>query len=110
MRIDPRLPYQDGEILEKQYASAFFGTDLNERLQQQDVDTVIVTGCTTSGCVRATVIDAMQHGYRPIVPVEAVADRNTNAHRQNLTDIALKYGDVVPGDDVLQQVMELPET
>lgn len=104
VQIDNRLSYKESEVLEKQYASAFFGTDLHQRLQEQKVDTLIVTGCTTSGCIRATVVDAMQYGYRPVVPPEAVADRNQLAHQQSLTDISLKYGDVVPIETLIQQM------
>lgn len=104
VRIDERLPYRGPEVVEKQYASAFFGTKLHERLLENGVDTVIVTGCTTSGCIRATVVDALQYGYRPIVPEEAVADRNPAAHQQSLTDIAFKYGDVMPVDSVIGEL------
>ena len=107
VQIDERLPYHKSEVLEKRYASAFFGTALHERLQQQGVDTLIVTGCTTSGCIRATVVDAMQYGYRPVVAEEAVADRNQAAHQQNLTDISLKYGDVVSTNWVMEHIGQM---
>ena len=73
-------------------------------------DSLIVTGASTSGCVRATAVDALQHGYRPIVPREAVGDRNPEAHAANLYDIDTKYGDVVSVDDVIAHLEELAAT
>jgi maleamate amidohydrolase len=101
--IVPELPPgPDDVILIKQYASAFFGTSLAAMLTVQGVDTLIITGCSTSGCVRATAVDAMQHGFRPIVPRECVGDRHAAPHEANLFDINAKYGDVVPLADVLK--------
>ena len=68
---------------------------------------VVITGASTSGCVRATAVDAIQHGYRPAVPREAVGDRNPDAHEANLYDIDTKYGDVVSVDDVVAHVEQL---
>ncbi len=103
--IDPRIAPAEGEaVLVKLFASAFFGTALSSLLAAQGCDSLIVTGASTSGCVRATVVDAIQHGYRPIVPREAVGDRNPAAHEANLYDIDAKYGDVVPLDDVLDHL------
>ena len=65
------------------------------------VDTLVVTGASTSGCVRATAVDALQHGFRPVVPREAVGDRNPDAHEANLYDIDAKYGDVIGVEDAL---------
>lgn len=94
--IDPRvLPQVDEPVLVKQGASFFFGTDLHQRLQSLEVDGVVVTGLTTSGCVRATVVDALQYNYRVLVPEEAVGDRDADAHRANLKDMGIKYADVV---------------
>lgn len=94
--FDPRLPVKGSEsILYKKYASCFFGTDLVPRLLSHRVDTLIITGCTTSGCVRATAVDSVQTGFRPMVVREAVGDRNPTAHAQSLADIDAKYGDVV---------------
>ena len=85
-----------GELLiKKKYASAFFGTDLASILSASGVDTVIIGGCTTSGCVRATAVDALQYGLHAIVPREAVGDRAEAAHEASLFDIDMKYGDVV---------------
>ena len=100
--IDPRLGRRDDEpIIAKKFASAFFGTDLAERLGAAGIDTLILTGCTTSGCVRATAVDAMQHGFRPIVVREAVGDRWPSAHEQSLIDLQAKYADVESVGEVL---------
>jgi len=96
VKLDPRLQHMPDELLLiKKYASAFLGTPLAATLVSRGVDTVVVTGCTTSGCVRATVMDALGHGFRP-VPEEAVGDRAQEPHEANLFDIDCKYGDVVP--------------
>ncbi|RGP53638.1 isochorismatase family protein [Pseudomonas abyssi] len=96
VQIDPRVSPLDGEqVIVKHGASFFFGTDLAERLRQQQVDGVVVTGLTTSGCVRATVVDALQHDFRVLVPQEAVGDRDQGAHNANLKDMGIKYADVV---------------
>ena len=96
VKVDPRLRRLPDElVLVKKYASAFHGTPLAPTLVSRGVDTVLVTGCTTSGCVRATVMDALAHGFRPIVPEEAVGDRAQEPHDANLFDIDSKYGDVV---------------
>ena len=106
--IVPELPPAANDvILIKQYASAFFGTSLAAMLTSQGVDTLIVTGCSTSGCVRATAVDAMQNGFRPIVPRECVGDRHEAPHEANLFDINAKYGDVVPLADVMTQLAQL---
>ena len=101
--VDPRLDMQDNDsLLVKKYASCFFGTDLVPRLMSQRVDTLIITGCTTSGCVRATAVDAVQNGFRPIVVREAVGDRSVSAHEQSLFDLNQKYADVCSLDETLQ--------
>ncbi len=94
-----RLP--DEDIIEKHWASAFFDTDLSARLKKQNVDSLVITGLTTSGCVRASVLDGMQHEYPVVVPREAVGDRNPQAHEANLHDMNAKYADVLSKDDVL---------
>lgn len=102
VEIDPRIAPESGEpVLKKLFASAFFGTPLQALLTAHSVDTLVVTGASTSGCVRATVVDAIQHGFRPIVPREAVGDRNPDAHEANLYDIDAKYGDVVSLEEAL---------
>lgn len=94
--IDPRLAPEPGEpVVSKYFASAFSGTALASILSGAGTDTVIVTGASTSGCVRATAVDALQHGYRVLVPREAVGDRNPAAHEANLYDLDTKYADVV---------------
>ncbi len=108
VEIDPRIAPHAGEpVLNKLFASAFFGTALSSFLAANGCDSLIVTGASTSGCVRATVVDAIQHGYRPVVPREAVGDRNPEAHSANLYDIDTKYGDVVSVDDVLAHLEEV---
>lgn len=108
VEIDPRLAPEPGEpVLNKLFSSAFFGTPLSSLLVAARCDSVIVTGASTSGCVRATVVDALQHGYRPIVPRDAVGDRNAAAHEANLYDIDTKYGDVVSVDEVVAHLEEL---
>jgi maleamate amidohydrolase len=101
--IDPRIsPRETEPVLNKLFASGFFGTGLSSLLTAAGVDTLIITGASTSGCVRATAVDALQYGFRPIVSREAVGDRNEQAHEANLYDIDAKYGDVVPVRDVLE--------
>jgi nicotinamidase-related amidase len=108
VEIDPRITPLAGEpVINKLFASAFFGTELSSFLAANACDSLVVTGASTSGCVRATVVDAIQHGYRPIVPREAVGDRNPEAHSANLYDIDTKYGDVVSVDDVLVHLEEI---
>ena len=107
--LDPRLNRAPEDlVIVKKYASGFFGTYLASTLTMKAVDTVIVTGCTTSGCVRATVMDALAHGFRPIIPVEAVGDRAPEPHEANLFDIGSKYGDVVPTQEVIDYFDRLP--
>jgi maleamate amidohydrolase len=94
--IDERIaPRSDEPVLDKLFASAFFGTPLATMLAGHGCDTVVVCGASTSGCVRATVVDALQYGYRVLVPREAVCDRAPAAHAASLSDIDAKYGDVV---------------
>jgi nicotinamidase-related amidase len=108
VEIDPRLAPLPGEpVLVKLFASAFFGTALASFLAAKECDSLILTGASTSGCVRATVVDALQYGYRPIVPREAVGDRNPDAHAASLYDIDAKYGDVVSLTEVLDHLEEL---
>lgn len=107
VELDARLGRRPGELLvTKTGASAFFGTPLTAFLASARVDTVIVAGATTSGCVRATVVDAVQYGYPVLVPRECVADRAAGPHEANLFDIDQKYGDVVALDDVLGYLRE----
>lgn len=96
VEVDDRLkPRANEHVLVKKYASAFFGTALASTLTAAGVDTLIITGCTTSGCVRASAVDGCQYGFRTIVVEEAVGDRAEAPHLANLFDINAKYGDVV---------------
>ena len=105
VEIDPRIaPVPSEPVLNKLFASAFFGTPLASLLASAGCDSVVVTGASTSGCVRATAVDALQHGYRVVVPREAVGDRKPSAHEANLYDIDAKYGDVLPLDAVLEHL------
>ena len=102
-KVDERLaPQPDEPILMKLFASAFFGTPLSALLASAHCDTLIVTGASTSGCVRATVVDGLQYGYRVVVPREAVADRAAGPHEGALFDIDQKYGDVVSTDEAVE--------
>ncbi len=102
VEIDPRLERRDDEtIILKKGASAFFGTNLSAILATQKIDTVILCGATTSGCIRATAVDLLQYGYPALVPRECVGDRATEPHEANLIDIQAKYGDVVPVGDAI---------
>jgi maleamate amidohydrolase len=108
VEIDRRVAPLPGEpVLNKLFASAFFGTPLSSLLAAAGCDSLIVTGASTSGCVRATVVDALQHGYRPVVPREAVGDRNPAAHDATLSDIDAKYGDIASVDEVLEHLERL---
>ena len=96
IEVDARLGRRSEEpVLVKLFASSFFGTNLDELLRAAGCDTVIVAGASTSGCVRATAVDGVQHGYRVLVPRESVADRAVDAHNGSLLDIDAKYGDVI---------------
>jgi len=94
-------PQADEFVVSKQYPSAFFGTSLAATLTAAKIDTVVITGLTTSGCVRATCVDAMSNGFIPIVVREAVGDRAPEPHAANLFDMSAKYGDVVGEDDAI---------
>jgi maleamate amidohydrolase len=105
VEIDPRLaPLIEELVLEKHWASGFFGTDLAKQLRAAGCDGVMVTGLTTSGCVRATAVDALQHDFRVVVPIEACGDRDSAAQKANLYDLQIKYADVVNVQDALQLV------
>jgi len=100
--VDKRLEPLPGErVIEKKFASAFFGTNLDVDLRLLGVDTVVIAGCTTSGCIRASAIDSLQYGFQTIVVREAVGDRAAGPHEANLFDIDAKYGDVVELADAL---------
>ncbi len=105
--VDELAPRPGERVIEKHYPSGFFATDLAGWLAKRGVDTVIVTGCTTSGCVRATAVDAMGHGFRPIVPRECSGDRAAGPHEANLFDLDQKYADVMPLDEVKAELAKL---
>lgn len=110
VEVDERVAPESGErVILKKYASAFFGTDLQTELTTNGVDTLVLVGVTTSGCIRATAVDSLQHGYRTIVPADAVGDRAEGPHKANLFDIDAKYGDVVESNDVLEMLGQIPE-
>ena len=96
-------------VINKRMASAFHETNLPSLLIWHRVDTVIVTGGSTSGCVRATVVDSLSHGYRTIVPEECVADRHEGPHFANLYDMAVKYADVLPVDEVRAALLRMKQ-
>jgi maleamate amidohydrolase len=107
VEIDDRLNVVESDhILDKRQASAFHETELSSMLVAWGIDTLVVTGCTTSGCIRASVVDACAHGYRAIVPQEAVGDRAIEPHEANLFDMNAKYGDVRPVDEVISYLDE----
>lgn len=106
--IDAKITPVAGDIvIVKNYASVFFGTSLASMLTAHGIDTVILIGCSTSGCVRASAVDGMQHGFRVIVPRDCVGDRLAKVHEANLFDIDAKYGDVVGKSDVLNYLKKL---
>jgi maleamate amidohydrolase len=101
-QIVPTLAPRAGEwVIRKQVASAFFETGLAGWLHQRGVDTAVIVGCTTSGCVRATVVDSMQHNFRTVVPSDCVGDRAIEPHEANLFDMQQKYADVMTRDELL---------
>lgn len=107
VEIDERLKPQAGEVVwTKHYASAFFGTALASALAAQKTDTLIIAGCTTSGCVRASAVDACQHGFRANIVRECVGDRSQAAHEANLFDLDAKYADVVGLKEVQKYLSE----
>lgn len=94
-------------VIVKNYASAFFGTSLAATLTAAGIDTLLITGCTTSGCIRASAVDAVQNGFRPIVIRECVGDRHDGPHEANLFDINAKYGDVISKTEALKYIKGL---
>ena len=102
--VESIAPAPDDIILYKHFSSAFFGTALTTHLVRLGADSLVLTGCTTSGCVRATAVDACSLDYRIVVPEDAVYDRGQVSHAVNLFDIANKYADVVPTAEAVQMV------
>ena len=100
--IDPRLPLLPSDVIvEKTHASAFHETGLAEILKNQGIDSLVVTGLTTSGCVRASAVDGLQHNFKVVIPEEATSDRDMAAHKGNLLDLNAKYVDVLGLEEVL---------
>ena len=104
-QIVRRLAPQPGEIVvRKRVPSAFFGTDLAANFTMRRIDTVLVTGCTTSGCVRASALDAMCVGFRPIIVTDCVGDRAMDPHKANLFDLKQKYAELMTRDEVIAEL------
>jgi nicotinamidase-related amidase len=96
---------REGDILiPKKHPSAFFATPLVSHLIDLGVDTLVVTGCTTSGCVRCSVVDAFSYNFRVVVPWDCVYDRSATSHAVNLFDMASKYADVAPAAEIIQEL------
>lgn len=102
-------PRDDEIVITKQYPSAFFGTELKSVLQERQVDSLLITGLTTSGCVRATCLDACCNGFIPIVVADACGDRHHEPHEANLFDMNAKYADVVSQSDAMEYLAGLTE-
>lgn len=97
-------------IIEKTQASAFFGTPVAGILSARNIDTLYIAGCTTSGCIRASVVDALQHGFAPFVVEEACADRSAQQHASNLIDMQDKYAEVIDLPTALSQLSRMSTT
>ncbi len=102
--VDDLEPIEGEYIVRKTQPSAFFGTSLQSWLTVKKVDTMIVTGCTTSGCVRASVIDSMSYNFKTIVASDCVGDRAIGPHDANLFDMAQKYADLMTADEVMARL------
>lgn len=101
----PELASADGEIVvTKQYASAYFGTSLASTLSAMGCDSVVITGVSTSGCVRASALDTIQNGFIPLVVEDACGDRDENVHKANMFDLSAKYADLVTTNQVVEKL------
>ena len=110
VEIDPRLPVEKADhLLVKKFPSAFYGTNLQSMLTGLGVDTTVIVGNSTSGCVRATACDAISGGFRPVVPSDCVADRAPLSHQVNLFDMDSKLADVMPSAEVLAHMERLAQ-
>jgi len=106
--VDLRIAPAPGDlVLNKRAPSAFFGTGLVSLLIPMRIDTLVVAGCATSGCIRATVVDALSYGYRVAVPADCVSDRAVGPHDANIFDMDAKYADVMPLDDITDYLASL---
>lgn len=106
--VEPLAPRPQDFLISKQKPSCFFGTTFMSQLNFLDVDTLIMVGCTTSGCLRATTVDAYSYNFKCIIPEEAAFDRFQASHAVNLFDLDCKYADVIPALEVAQYLRELP--
>ena len=102
-------PQANEPVIVKQYASGFAGTSLAATLAANGIDTTLIAGWSTSGCIRATALDACQHGFIPIVIREAVGDRHAEPHKANLFDLQAKYAEVKSKDDVIAYLKNLKQ-
>ena len=98
--VDPVAPQEGDEVIDKSYASAFYGTDLLSRLIRRGTDTVVIVGNSTSGCVRATAVDAKQNGFNVVLPQECLFDRIEASHKIGLLDLWMKYAQVLETEEV----------
>src|SRR6202008_4156079 len=101
-------PREQDILLPKKHPSAFFGTPLASYLINAGADSIVVTGCTTSGCVRGTVVDGFAYNFRVLVPHDAVYDRSAVSHAVNLFDMSEKYADVMSSDEAIERLRVLP--
>jgi nicotinamidase-related amidase len=106
--VEALTPRPEDFLIGKRKPSAFFGTPFMSHLNFLDVDTLVVTGCTTSGCVRATSVDAFSYNFKVIIPEETTFDRFQSSHAMNLFDLNCKYADVLPTDEVMRGLEPLP--
>lgn len=106
--VDALAPRDSELVIRKTQASAFFGTHLAACLTARSIDTLVVTGCTTSGCVRATVIDAMSMNYRTVVATDCVGDRALGPHEANIFDMGQKYSDLLTASEIIASLNDLP--
>lgn len=107
-QVVPELKPASGElVVRKTQASAFFGTGFGPWLVQQGADTLVVAGCTTSGCVRATVVDSVSHNFRTIVARDCVGDRAMGPHEASLFDLGQKYADLMERDEIIAEISRL---
>jgi maleamate amidohydrolase len=103
------MPAAGEIIVTKQYPSAFFGTQLATLLTARGIDTCIVTGLSTSGCVRASALDALQHGFVPVVVEDACGDRDRRVHEANIFDLGAKYADIVTSAEAARYFLTLAD-
>ena len=98
--LEELSPISNEVLIEKKFASAFFQTNLSSILDKTNIDSLVVSGVTTSGCVRATALDSLQHNFLTIIAEDCVGDRDNSAHKSNLIDLQLKYADVMHSDEI----------